>query len=118
MAAPFVAFIVAALTGATLAKGPATLLAIDAAAARVVAIEQEVCPAAGPAAAGLATIKSTGVVAAVRARLRRDVALVCADQPAMNTPAGRLAAAAKLLADIAEADGLFAAKPKAATKIR
>jgi hypothetical protein len=112
MAAPFVAFLVAFLSGATMAKGPATLLAIDAAAYRVVAIEQEVCPAATPAMAGLAMIKSTGVVAAIRARLRRDAKLVCADAPAMNTPALRLAAAAKLLADIAAADGLFA--PKAA----
>ena len=112
MAAPFVAFLVAFLSGATLAKGPATLLAVDAAAYRVVAIEQEVCPAATPAMAGLAMIKSTGVVAVIRARLRRDAALVCADAPIMNTPAARLAAAAKLLADIAAADGLFT--PKAA----
>ena len=89
--APIVAFVVAFLTGATMAKGPAALLAIDVAAARVVAIEQEVCPAAEPAIAGLALIKSTGVVAAIRARLRRDAALVCADAPVMNTPAGRLA---------------------------
>jgi hypothetical protein len=108
MAAPIVAFLVAALTGATLAKGPAAILAVDAAAARVVAIEREVCPAAVPAAAALASIKATGVVAAIRARLARDAALVCADQPAANTPATRLAAAAKLLADVAAADGLTA----------
>lgn len=110
MAAPVIAFLVAVLTGATMAKGPAALLAVDAAAYRVAAIEQEVCPAVTTAMAGLATIKSTGVVAAARARLRRDAKLVCDDKPAMNTPAGRLAAAAKLLADIAEADGLFTAK--------
>jgi hypothetical protein len=106
MAAPIVAFIVAALTGATLAKGPAMILAIDAAAARVVAIEQQVCPAAGPAATALAALKASGTVATIRARLARDAALVCADRPASNTTAARLAAAAKLLKDIAEADGL------------
>jgi hypothetical protein len=108
MAAPIVAFVIAALTGATLAKGPAALIAVDAAAARVVAIESQVCPAASPAAAALATIKATGVVAAIRTRLARDAALVCADRPIQNTPARRLAAAAKLLLDIAEADGLTA----------
>jgi hypothetical protein len=112
MAAPIVAFIVAALTGASLAKGPAALIAVDAAAARVVAIEQQVCPAAGPAAAALASIKATGVAAAIRARLARDAALACADRPAMNTPAARLAAAAKLLADVAAADGLTAKQGK------
>jgi hypothetical protein len=112
MAAPIVAFIVGALASATLAKGPATLLAVDAAAARVVAIESQVCPAADPAAAALASIKATSVVAAIRARLSRDAALVCADQPAINTPAGRLAAAAKLLVDIAKADALAAKQGK------
>ena len=111
MAAPIVAVIVAALTSATLAKGPAALLAVDAAAARVAAIERQVCPAVAPAAAGLAAIRGTSVVAAIRTRLSRDAALVCADQPASNTPAARLAAAAKLLADVAAADGLFAPKP-------
>jgi hypothetical protein len=106
MAAPIVAFVIAALTGATLAKGPPALLAFDAAAARVVAIEQQICPAAGPAATALATIKATSVVAAIRTRLARDAALVCADRPTQNTPARRLAAAAELLLDIAEADGL------------
>jgi UDP-glucose 6-dehydrogenase len=109
MAAPIVAFVVGLLTSATLAKGPATLLALDAMASRVVAIEQQVCPAAAPAAAALAMIKSTGIVATLRARLRRDAALVCADQPQVNTPAARLVAVAKLLADIAAADGLVPA---------
>lgn len=116
MAAPIVAFVIAALTGATIAKGPAALLAVDAVAARVVAIEQEVCPAAGPAMAMLSAAKASGALAAIRARLARDAALVCADQPAMNTPAARLFAAAKLLADIAEADGMFAPKAAAAAK--
>ena len=108
MAAPIVAFVIGALTSVTLAKGPAALLAIDAAAARVVAIEQQVCPAAGPAAAELAKIKATAAVDAIKVRLARDVALVCADRPTQNTPARRLVAAAKLLIDIAEADGLLA----------
>lgn len=110
MAAPIVAFVVGLLTATTIVKGPASLLAFDAAAARVVAIEQEVCPAAAPAAAALAAIKATGAVAAIKARLARDAKLVCADRPARNTPAARLFAAAKLLVDIAEADGLFSAK--------
>ena len=106
MAAPIVAFVIAALTGVTLAKGPPALLALDAAAARVVAIESQVCPAAAPATSALAAQPPTSAVVALRARLARDFALACADRPARNTPARRLIAAAKLLIDIAEADGL------------
>ena len=117
MAAPVVAFLVAFLTGATLARSGVapTILAVDAAAARVTAIEEKVCPAADVAAAGLAAIPARGIIATIKARVARDAALVCADRAKINTPAVRLAAAAKLLADIAAADGLFAATPAEAT---
>jgi hypothetical protein len=122
MAAPLVAVVVGFLTGATLpAAGGAALLggyapvivAIDGRAAKAYAIEQKVCPAADAAAdklADAADARAKGgkhrILAWFADRLARDADIVCRNATTSNTPAGRLVAAGRVLADIAKADGL------------
>ena len=120
MADPLVGVLVALFTGAVIPNGAlvggagATIIAIDAKAAEVEAALPQVCAALQPTTArlatALATTKTTGAraaIAAAQARLARDAAIVCVDAAAEpNTPAGRVAVAVAVLADIARADGL------------
>jgi hypothetical protein len=131
MAAPIVGFIVAVLSGATLPSGAAALLggagpaivAIDVKAEQIDAALPQVCAALQPTtarlAAKLAATRTKGLralIGAAQARLARDVKIVCVDAAAEpNTPAGRVAAAAAVLADLAKADGLFAPTTKSGT---
>jgi hypothetical protein len=120
MAAPIVGFFVAFFTGAVIQSGTlaggagAAIVAIDARAAQVDAALPQVCAALQPTTARLATAlaatkatRARALIAAAQSRLARDVSIVCADaanEP--NTPAGRVAIAVSVLADIARADGI------------
>jgi hypothetical protein len=131
MAAPIVAVIVAALTGATLPSGVAAIfggagpaiVALDAKAAKITADLPALCAAAAPAAdrlrarlaANPPATKAGALARAALARLDRDARIVCAHTDGPNTPAGRLKAAAGVLGDIAAADGLIPVAKAAAT---
>jgi hypothetical protein len=121
MAAPFVSFLVAFLTGATLPAGVfhgalgVTIIVVDRDAAAVYADLPAICAATDPAldrlsdAADAAKANSAAkrILAAAADRLARDADIVCKDSQTPNTPAGRLQAVASALADIARADKLI-----------
>ncbi len=124
MAAPFVSFIVAFLTGATLPGGAAqailggaaqAALVVDRQAATVYADLPAICAATDPpldrlsdaADAAKANSAAKRILAAVADRLAHDADIVCKDSHWPNTPAGRLQAVAAALADIARADKLI-----------
>ncbi len=124
MAAPFVGFVVAFLTGAafpvvtaeaTLGPAAQAIIVVDQRAATVYAKLPAICAATDPAldrlsdAADAAKAKSRWrqILAAAADRLARDADIVCKNAKAPNTPAGRLKAAADALADIARADNLI-----------
>lgn len=123
MAAPLVGFLVAFLTGAAVPVGVASAT-FGGAAQAVIIVDQKsatiygklpaICAATDPAldrlsdAADAARAKSRwrAILAAAADRLARDADIICKDAKTPNTPAGRLAAAAAALHDIAVADGL------------
>jgi hypothetical protein len=124
MAAPFVSFIVAFLTSATLPGGAAqailggaaqAALVVDRQAATVYADLPAICAAtdapldrlSDAADAAKANSVAQRVLGAAADRLARDADIVCNDSQRPNTSAGRLQAVAAALADIARADKLI-----------